>query len=225
MKETKKIRVKVKKRKLKVKMILLFILMLLLLILFIYYLFNIKIQNIYIINNNIVSDKEIIEYAKLKDYPPYLTNFEYKIKKDLLKNPYIKEVEVKKKRFKIYIKVTEYKMLVLYNEKILLENNILLDNEYNIMGLPIIINEIDTLKFSEAFSKINNDVLLKISQIEYSPNDVDNERYLLYMNDGNSVYITLSKINKLNKYSNIVSNLEGKNGIIYLDSGDYIELK
>jgi len=67
--------------------------------------------------------------------------------------------------------------------------------------------------------------LLKISQIEYVPNDVDAERYLLYMDDGNSVYITLTKITKLNKYSSIVGQMEGRNGIIYLDSGDYIELK
>ena len=45
------------------------------------------------------------------------------------------------------------------------------------------------------------------------------------MNDGNSVYITLSKINKLNSYNSIVSRMEGRNGIIYLDSGNYIELK
>jgi len=45
------------------------------------------------------------------------------------------------------------------------------------------------------------------------------------MNDGNLVYITLSKIIKINKYDSIYSQLEGKRGIIYLDSGDYIEIK
>ena len=45
------------------------------------------------------------------------------------------------------------------------------------------------------------------------------------MNDGNLIYITLSKITKINKYNSIYSELDGKNGIIYLDSGDYIELK
>ena len=71
----------------------------------------------------------------------------------------------------------------------------------------------------------NKDILLKISQIEYVPNEVDDERYLLYMNDGNSVYITLSKITKINQYGSIVNQMEGRNGIIYLDSGDYVELK
>ena len=45
------------------------------------------------------------------------------------------------------------------------------------------------------------------------------------MNDGNLVYITLPKIAKINKYNSIYSGLEGKKGIIYLDSGDYVEVK
>ena len=45
------------------------------------------------------------------------------------------------------------------------------------------------------------------------------------MNDGNLVYITLTKINKLNKYNQIKDKMNNQTGIIYLDSGDYIELK
>ena len=73
--------------------------------------------------------------------------------------------------------------------------------------------------------KIDKDILLKISHIEYSPNEVDKERFLLYMTDANYVYITLSKIEKINKYNSIVQELENKKGIIYLDSGDYVEIK
>ena len=68
-------------------------------------------------------------------------------------------------------------------------------------------------------------ILLKISEIEYTPNEVDGERFTLTMNDGNLVYITLNKIEKINKYNSIYSNLNGKKGIIYLDFGDYIEIK
>ena len=53
-------------------------------------------------------------------------------------------------------------------------------------------------KFTKGFSLINSEILLKISEIEYTPNDVDNERFTLKMNDGNLVYITLSKIEKIN---------------------------
>ena len=45
------------------------------------------------------------------------------------------------------------------------------------------------------------------------------------MVDKNYVYITLDKIEKINKYNSIIQELEGKKGIIYLDSGDYVEIK
>ncbi len=227
MKETKKIRIKVKKRKLKIKNILIFVFILILLISLVYYILHVRIKNIYITGNNIVSDKQIIEKAGIDTYPSYFLTLNYKIKNKILDNPYIKKVEIKKRPFKIYINIEEYKMLALYNDKIILENGKYANNEYNVFLLPIVINNIDSKidDFSYYFSKVEDDVLYKISQIEYVPNEVDEDRYLLYMNDGNSVYITLTKIQKLNKYTSIVSKMEGKNGIIYLDSGDYIELK
>ena len=225
MKETKKIRVKVKKRKLKVRTFILFLGVLILVGNLIYCILNIKTKNIYILNNNILSDKEIIDSALLNDYPPYLFSFKYKLKRNLLKNPYIKEVEIKKKNLKIYLDIEEYKLICIYNGKVLLENGDLVDNLYNIRELPEVINEIDAENVSKYFSKIDYNILLKISQIEYSPNEVDRDRYLLYMVDGNSVYITLSKIEKINKYNNIINQMEERKGIIYLDSGDYIELK
>ena len=227
MKETKKIRVKVKKRKLKVKNIMLCMLYIILIVNFIYCIINIKIKNIYIINNNIVSDKEIINDANISNYPSYLLSFSYKLKKDILKNNYIKDVEIRKDKFKIYIYINEYKPLVIYNNKILLENNTLVDNIHDIKGLPIVIsNNIDTLELSSSFLKVNKDILLKISQIEYVPLENDLDRYLLYMNDGNSVYIKLSQIKKLNNYSKIVSSMKGKNGIIELDTDkDNISIK
>ena len=45
------------------------------------------------------------------------------------------------------------------------------------------------------------------------------------MDDGNLVYITLNRITKINKYNSIYSSMDGKKGIIYLDSGDYVEIK
>ena len=45
------------------------------------------------------------------------------------------------------------------------------------------------------------------------------------MDDGNLVYITLTKIEKLNKYNDIKDKMDKKIGVIYLDSGNYIEIK
>lgn len=228
MKETKKIRVKVKKKKLKIKNILILLMLVILIANSIYFVLHIRIKNIYILNNKIVSDKEIINESYLDNYPYYFSTFKSKIKKNLLKNNnYIKDVKVTKKNFKVYLDINEYKMLAIYNNKIILENKNMVDNNYKINNLPIITNDINSVydEFVYYFTKIDDNILLKISQIEYTPNEVDKARFLLYMNDGNSVYITLTRIEKLNRYSSIVSQMDGKLGIIYLDSGDYIELK
>lgn len=81
------------------------------------------------------------------------------------------------------------------------------------------------IEFARKFSNINNDILRQISEVEYSPLLVDSDRFLLYMCDGNFVYVTLTKIDKLNKYNDIKDELIDKKGIIYLDSGDYVEIK
>lgn len=226
--KTKKIQVKVKKRKLKVKRIILLFVVISMIIILVYFIKQIPVQNIYILNNNIISDKEIIELSGLTNYPSFLEINNKNIKNKLLKNEYIKNVKIEKKLlFKIYITIKEKKALANYNNKILLEDGSYIDNIYNIDSMPIITNDISSIndKFINKFKLVNNDILLKISEINYIPNEVDKERFSLKMNDGNLVYITLSKIKKINKYNSIYSELEGRKGIIYLDSGDYVEIK
>lgn len=223
----KKIRVKVKKRKLKIKNILILLLLLILLYFGINYILHIKIKNIYIINNNIVPDKDIINSAKLEKYPSFLLTTSREIKNNILKNDYIKEVSVTKKiGSKVYIDIEEYRTLCLYNNEIILESGNKVENIYD-LNLPILLNDVSSVykDFINYFSKIDTNILTKISEIEYVPNEVDKQRFLLTMNDGNYVYITLTKITKINKYNSIKDQLEGKLGIIYLDSGDYVEIK
>lgn len=223
----KKIRVKVKKRKLKIKNILILLLLLILLYFGINYILHIKFKNIYIINNNIVPDKDIISYAKLEEYPSFFLTTSKEIENNILKNNYIKEVSVTKKiGSKVYIKIEEYKTLCLYNNEIILESGNKVENTYNLI-LPVLLNDVSSIydDFINYFSEVDYGILSKISEIEYVPNEVDNQRFLLTMNDGNYVYITLTKITKLNKYNSIKDQLEGKLGIIYLDSGDYVEIK
>ena len=80
-------------------------------------------------------------------------------------------------------------------------------------------------KFIKKFSKVDSNIISLISEIEYSKTEFDSERFLLYMSDENLVYITVSKTELLNKYIDIVKTLEGKKGILYLDSGNYFEIK
>ena len=225
----KKIKVKVKVRKIKFLNIILCLLILYITYFIISNIINKKISNIYITGNNIISDKEIISTTNWEDYPSFVLTSSSKIKKLLLKNDYIKEVEVTKKGFgKIIINIKEKKILFKEKDtnKLVLEDKTKVDNIYSIDEVPILINTVDSSEydyFIKKISKVDSNILLKISEIEYAKVDVDKQRFLLYMNDGNYVYITLSKIENLNKYEEIYNSLEGKKGIIYLDSGNYFE--
>lgn len=223
-------RVKVKKRKLSIKKILIFILILIIIILLGYYVCSLKISNIYIINNNIITDKEIIELSNLSSYPSFILTRSKKIEKELERSSYIESVKVKKKFFgKIYITIDEYNPLCIEmdSKKLILSGGEIVNNTKNIQNLPYLVGDISSIydRFIDKFNLVDNVILEHISIIEYSPNDVDKERFLLYMDDGNNVYITLTKIEKINKYESIFANLNGVKGIIYLDSGDYVEVK
>ena len=210
MPEKKKIKVKVKKRRLKVKKILVTILIMGILVLSFLYIKRLPITNIYIVGNNILSDKEIIDISGIGNYPSFITTLGSNIKDKLMENNYIKEIKVQKKVWgKVYTYVTEKKVLALYNDKLLLEDGLLVDNNYNVMSAPILIGDITSIKekFIKKFSLVDNDVLLKISEISYVPNEVDSERFSLKMNDGNLVYITLPKITKINKYNNYLQKI------------------
>ena len=54
---------------------------------------------------------------------------------------------------------------------------------------------------------------------------VDDTRFLLKMNDGNSVYINLAKLKSLKSYQKIYASLGDKKGVLHLDSGEYLEVK
>ena len=189
------------------------------------------IKNIYIKGNNTIIDDEIIENTKLYKYPSFILTKKSHLIKKIKRNPYIKTVDISKKFGRIIeINIKEYSPIAINTEnKLIMENNRILDNTYNLTDVPLLVNDISNTEiydnFINKFSKINTNILRQISQIEYNPVEVDEERFLLYMNDGNIIYITLTKIEKLNRYNQIKDVLEGKKGIIYLDSGNYVELK
>ena len=216
------------KKKFKLVKFLIVLLMLYIVGFFIYKLFVAKINNIYISNNINLTDQEVIDISGLRDYPSFLFTTKSTIKNRLLKHDLIKGVKVKKKIWVIIeIEVDENEPLFIYKktEKVILENTKQIDNNNYI--LPTITNEIeeDMLnKLVEKYKDIDNEIKLLISEIEYVPNDIDKERFIFTMNDGNYVYITLYKILSINEYIKILPNLENKKGILYLDSGNYFEI-
>ena len=221
---------KKKKRVLKIKNICIFLGTLILLGLLIYYIVTMPIKNIYVNGEKYITENEILELTSLYEYPSFLLTKKTTLINKIKKNNYIKNVTIRKKWGSILeINIEEYTPLALTKDnKIIIENGHLLDNIYNETDIPLLINEITDKEIynnlSKKLKKINKNILRQISQIEYSPVEVDKDRFLLYMSDKNKVYITLTKIEKMNKYNKIKDALEGNSGIIYLDSGNYAEL-
>lgn len=189
--------------------------------------FNLSITNIYVLKNELLTDQEIIEMADIDDYPSTFKNSSKKLEKRLEESLYIEDAKVYKKGFtQVYIEITENYPIFYYDSTM---STILKDGESvtDEFIVPTLVNYVpDTLYngFVSNMSKLDKNILSKISEIKYDPNEVDDERFLLYMNDNNLVYLTLSKFSNINSYLDIVVNFEGKKGILYLDSGNYFEI-
>ncbi len=217
-----------KKRKLKVRGLLIILLFLSVISFALFEIKDVKIRSIIIKGNNILTDQEIIEMADLQDYPSFFTTLSYGIKKKIIKNKYVDDVKVFKGILSIKINITEKKILyvdyktgnkVTYNDEI---------NDDKIVCAPYLTNDVPEGKkasFFKAMNKIDDDILCQMSEIRYDPNEIDDDRYFVYMNDGNSVYLTVNKFDKINKYNTILENVGKQNGVLYLDYGDYFEVK
>lgn len=221
---------KKKKRVFKVKNIIILLSIILGIAFLIYYALILPVKNIYISGNEFVSDNEIMTLSTLDKYPSFLLTKSSDIKKKIEKNPYIQSVKVKKKLGNIIeLKIQEKMPICLIGEQVLLENGSTLNNTYNLSDIPTLTNDIEDKKTKEKFAKrfatVDRNILRQISEIEYQPVEVDKERFLLYMNDGNLVYISLTKISNLNKYNQIKDKLENHLATIYLDSGNYAEMR
>ena len=189
---------------------------------------SIPVRTIYVTGNKILSENEVLKSTNLLSYPKIYTLSETMMEKDLLKNPLIKKAKVTKSLSgKVTISIIENK--ILYQDSannIMLSSGKIIENR-EISGIPTLINEVVDVedKFIDKMTLIKQDILIHISEIEYKPSDLDKERFLFYMSDGNYVYITLSKIDLINSYNEIYPTLEGKKGILYLDSGNHFEIK
>ena len=197
------------------------------------YLFiKIPVLNIIVKNNTYVSDDYILKLCGLKDYPSYILYNNFSGVKKLEKSPYIIDAKIKKSFFnKIIVEVVENKPLFYseYDKKIVFSNNESVDvDDYSKFRVPRLLNYVPDTKYKKFIKKVNKvdeEILNKISDIEYVPNDLDKDRFLLYMDDGNMVYLTLTKFNMINYYNEVLSQLEGRKGILYLDNGNHFQIK
>ncbi len=222
----------VKRKKLKIFRLLLVLLVLGVILLAIDLFLNTRIKNIIITGTNYLKDDYVLTLAKLEDYPSFYYTTSNSIKKRLVKSPYIKNVKIHKKFYHVLeIKIEENRPLFISDadKKVILDNNeeIDLESEIDLFRIPRLMNYIPNTKynnFKKNMVKIDTSILGKISEITYLPNEFDKDRFLLYMDDGNSVYLTLTKFKMINYYNKVLNQLDGKKGILYLDSGNHFKV-
>lgn len=217
-----------KKRKLKVKNLLMVLFVFTAILLGVAFLTDVKLNNMIVKGNSLYSDWEIIEMAGLSNYPSSLKTLSSTVEKRLEEDDYIKSVKVSRPSLtKIVINVEENLPLFYYlpeNKTILTDKTEVTDN----FSVPTVINYVPDNVYSDflkSMSSINYDIIKRISEIKYDPNEVDEGRFFLTMNDGNQVYLTLNKFTKLDNYLDIIKEFDNKKGILYLDSGEYFEVK
>ena len=220
-----------KKKRLKLIPFLLFVLVITGAFFLVDVLLDTRIENIVIKRNKLVTDQQIIDEAGLSNYPSFYKTTSYNIKKALEKNSFIKEVKVKRSFYHVItIKVSEYKVLLKKETtgKLVLENmnEVTTDQEIP-YTVPRLVNDVPKNKYSKLLKnllKVKRSVRSSISEFYYDPNEFDKDRFLLYMDDGNSVYLTLTKFRMINYYNDVLPQLDGKKGILYLDSGNHFQI-
>jgi len=97
----------------------------------------------------------------------------------------------------------------------------------NTFGVPNLINYVPEkvlTNFIEGLSNIKSDIIRQINEIEYTPSAnsdgtyIDEERFMLEMNDGNIIYINNKNIEVLNSYEKVFASIGDKKGYYNFDS-------
>lgn len=220
---------KVKKKKLNIKGLILVFLFLYLIGMLLYSFFTMPIKNIYIKNTSVLTDNEVIEAAGIKNYPPIFKISTKKLEENIASLDLVTNVQVKKKlNGKLIITILEAKPLF-YNRntnKVVLSNHKKVESSDSYLGIPTLINYVPTdllASFTDALKEIDSDIIAMINEIEYNPDIsgevvIDNNRFLLRMNDTNIVYVNAINMKRLNDYKEVLMTIGEQRGTLYLDS-------
>ena len=198
----------------------------------VYFFLHLPILNLIVENTTYLNDDYVLDLAGVKNYPSFWLSSTKDMEQVLKESPYITSVDVKREFFHVLvIDVKENEPLFINhtNQTVVFSDKeeVPVSEEVDLFRVPRLINYVPDNKydsFIEGMSNIERDILGKISDIEYQPNDYDKDRFLLYMDDGNMVYLTLTKFDMINYYNDVLSQLENRKGILYLDSGNHFQI-
>ena len=222
----------VKKRKIKVFNFFLTLLIITGLSFGVYYFLKLPVLNLVVEGNSFLNDDVILELGGVDNYPKFFITSSKSVEKKLEKSPYIKKAHLKKEWGLVFRIIIEENKALFFDEntqKYVFDDStgVSIQESSLLFRVPRLLNYVPDVryqKFIENMGKVKDDTLSKIGDIEYKPNDYDKDRFLLYMDDGNMVYLTLTKFKMINHYNDVLQQLEGHHGILYLDNGNHFKI-
>ncbi len=222
----------VKKRKLKVGNFFLTLLIITGLSFCVYFCIQIPVSNLIVEGTTYLNDDDVLELGGVIDYPKFFLTSAKSVSKKIETSPLVHKAKLKKEFGFVFRIIIEEKRPLFFDESsknyVFDDGGKLSENQNNMnFRVPRLLNYVPDKKYSkfiENMGKVNLDTLSKIGDIEYQPNDFDKDRFLLYMDDGNMVYLTLTKFKMINHYNDVLQQLEGHHGILYLDNGNHFKI-
>jgi len=228
MKESKPKTKTIKRRRLKLKGVFLLAAILAATVFSIKLLLKVDVRNVSVEGNTLIKDSEIIKELGLNKKSKFLTLNVSKTCNQIKQNPLIKTCKIKKKiNFTLKIVIEENNPLFFYSNesKLILSDGSKVDQLYS-HSIPTLINYVpDKIleEFIAGLNEVDSDIIHSISEIEYSPSAnedgtyIDEKRFMLLMNDGNTIYINNKNLNILNYYKKIYASIGDKKGIYNFD--------
>lgn len=195
----------------------------------VFQIFGMNIKNIRVEGNYYFTEQQIIDMARLTDYPNFYYNNPFVIRRRLQREVMIQDVQVRIAWYnRVNITITERKRLF-YDKRegvIVLSDGKTMENDFK--QVPILINYVPRELYQKLIHSMDNldqSIINRISDITYTPNEVDRERFALNMIDGNLVFINITRFNNLNRYDSIKERINNHTGILNLDYGTNFEVR
>lgn len=192
-----------------------------------------KVRPLGIKGTSITKNAEIIKWSGFKDNDYFLKIHTGKMKEKLEKHGEIKKATFKRGfPNKLSVTVEEYKqfasLIVKGKNFPVLENGYVLDEETGNSNSNLILQDFHQDEYlMDTVLELRNlpsDILLCISEVQYTPSNIDKNKLTLFMNDGMQVLVTISKISNLKFYPDYISNVpEGKKGILDLEVANFFK--
>lgn len=219
---------KVKRKKLRLGRVFVFVCLIILIVFGVKNIDKLKARNIVVSGNKYVKTSEIINLGGLEASTSYINPKTKKICSNIKQNKLIKSCKFKRtKDLNLVLEVEEDTPLFYYSheDKLMLKSKKLV-NIKNTFGVPNLINYVpkDVLdEFTAKFGELKTTLVKNISEIEYTPSKnkkdevIDDKRFMLTMNDGNTIYINNKNLKILNKYDKIYASINHAHGIFNFD--------